>query len=116
MIAAVIMLLSVAVKAQSDSDPSGIWSYSCPDAPYEYQTGKVEFVQDNGVLKLKLFVGASTTAPGYAVEKKGTSYICNYVIDNMDIVLTLARSGGNLSGTVSTDQWEMPITLKPLPK
>ena len=116
MLAAAIMLLSVGAKAQSDFDPTGKWSYSCPDAPYEYQTGKVEFVKEAGKLKLKLFVGESLTAPGYEVEKKGSSFVCNYIVDNMDVVITLAKTGDNLSGAVSTDQWEMPITLKRITK
>ena len=116
MLAASIMLLSLAAKAQTGAEPSGLWSYSCPDAPYEYQTGKIEFSQANGKLMMKLYTGESSPANGYVVEKKGTSYVCNYVIDNYSVVITLARLNDTLSGIVLVDEWELPITLKPLPK
>jgi hypothetical protein len=113
------MMLSVAAQAQTPvADPDGLWSYSCPDAPYEYQTGKLEFAKDkdSGKLTMKFVMGESSASKAYTVEKQGSSYVCNCAVDNYDIVITFKRQGDSLSGQVLADQWELPITMKPLPK
>jgi hypothetical protein len=112
------MMLSVAAQAQTDADPSGQWSYSCPEAPYEYQSGKLEFAKDkdSGKLTMKFIFGESVASKAFTVEKQGTSYICNCMVDNFDIVVAFTRQGDTMTGKVMADQWELPITMKPLTK
>ena len=118
MLASLIMMLSVAAQAQTAAVPSGQWSYSCPDAPYEYQTGKLEFAKDkdSGKLTMKFVAGENSASKAFVVEKQGSAYVCNCAVDNYDIVITFTRQGDTLSGKVLADQWELPITMKLLPK
>ncbi|GHV52971.1 hypothetical protein FACS1894181_16500 [Bacteroidia bacterium] len=115
LLAACMLLVCMVGRSQTSADPVGTWTFSCPDAPYEYSTGKVEFKKQNGKLTLAMIVNEQA---GKAVEvkKTGKAYSCNYTVDGYDLVMTLNPDGDNLKGAVATGEWELGITLKPAKK
>ena len=113
---ACILFLGIVVCAQTSSNPIGMWIYSCPDAPDEYATGKVEFKQQDGKLMLLITVNQADGSQITEVTKKDNVYTCRLSSEYFDITITLSPDGENLKGTILSDQMEVPITMKPAKK
>ena len=115
LLAACMLLVCMVGRSQTGADPVGVWTFSIPDAPYEYSTGKIEFKKQGGKLVLSMIVNEQA---GQSVEivKKEKAYSCSFNVDGYDLVMTLSPDGDNLKGIIVADQWELPITLKPAKK
>ena len=110
--AACMLLFCIVAQAQTSSNPVGMWTYNCPEAPYEYSTGKAEFKLQDDKLMLVMFVGGTQGQP-VAVTKTDDGYLCRFSIDYFDITIILKPDGENLKGTISSDDWELAMTMKP---
>jgi hypothetical protein len=109
-IAALLIIISTNAYSQAAGDPDGIWIYSCPDAPSEYQTGKMLFKKENGNLKV-VFPADAPGAEAITVIKKNDTYSWTFRLDGYDIGITLKQNGDRLAGSVYADNWEMPISM-----
>ena len=110
--AACMFLFCIVIQAQTSSNPVGKWTYSCPEAPYEYSTGKAEFKLQDGKLMLVMVVGGNQGAP-IEVTKRENDYVCRFSIENYGITIILKPDGDNLKGTIASDGWELAISMKP---
>jgi hypothetical protein len=112
MIVACMLLFGVMGRAQTSSDPVGVWTFSIPDAPVEYSTGKAEFKKVDDKLTLEMIVDGN---PGisFEVTRKDKDYVCRFVWDNFYMDMTLSPDGDNLKGKIAADDWEFVITMKP---
>lgn len=110
-----LLLISAMGYAQKNGEPKGTWTYECPDAPSEHQTGKLEFKSDNGKLTMAMIINGT---PGTAatVTKKDGAYSWTLSIDGYEVLFNVTPDGDGLKGTATADQWEFPITMKPLKK
>ena len=113
-LAACMLLFCIVGRAQTVSDPVGVWDYSIPEAPYEYSTGKAEFKKVDDKLTMTLKSSAdSRVIPLEVTVKEKKEYVCKFKSDNFSMTITLKPDGENLKGTIASDQWEVSITLKP---
>ena len=110
--AACMLLFCIVAQAQTSSNPVGMWTYNCPEAPYEYSTGKAEFKLQDGKLMLVMIMGGTQGAP-IEVTKKDNDYVCNFSIEYFDITIVLKPDGDNLRGTIASDSWELTMTMTP---
>jgi len=107
-----MMLLGFIVQAQTSSNPIGKWNYSVPEAPYEYSKGKAEFKMQNDKLVLVMTINDFVGDP-MEVAKKENSYVCAFSGDGFSMTITLNPDGDNLKGFISSDQWDVSITMIP---
>ena len=115
LLAACMLLVCMVGRSQTSANPVGVWTFSIPDAPYEYSTGKVEFKMQDGKLMLFMIMNEQAGKP-VEVAKKDNAYSCSFDVDGYALVMTLNPDGDNLKGIIVADQWELGITLKPVKK
>jgi len=113
MMTACILLFCIAGRAQTASDPVGVWVYSIPEAPYEYSTGKAEFKKVDGKLTMTMTSGDYPAIPLEVTVKENKEYVCKFSSPEFAMTITLKPDGDNLKGFVASDQWEVAITMKP---
>jgi len=112
MLVACMLLIGFIVQAQTSGNPVGKWDYSCPEAPYEYSKGKAEFKMQDSKLMLVMTINSQTGQP-MEVVKKDTAYVCVVSNDYFSMTITLKPDGDNLKGVITSDQWEIGITMTP---
>jgi uncharacterized protein (DUF2147 family) len=110
---ACMLLIGFIVQAQTSSNPVGKWDFNVPEAPYEYSTGKAEFKMQDGKLMLSLTITGQQSSPAYEVKKNDKTYVCEMAFDNFYMKITLNPDGDNLKGLISSDQWDVGITMTP---
>lgn len=104
--------LPLMAQDKAKSKLKGLWNYSLPDAPYEYQKGTIEFSKAEGVLSAEVkFDDRSVTIK--EIKKDGEKYTCSLFVDGTDVKVTFKPEVEKITGTVIADGWEMPITLTP---
>ena len=109
---ACMLLIGFAGMAQTSSNPVGKWDYSVPEAPAEYATGKAEFAMKDGKLMLTMTMNGQAGQPVEAV-KKDNGYICTFETEYFSMTITLNPDGNNLKGYISSDQFDVAITMTP---
>lgn len=112
------MLISIAGFAQSSkgkkAEMKGLWNYSLPDAPYEYQAGTIEFTNTGEKLTAKINVkNSSSTITINEIKQNKEDYTCSFNVDGYSVKATFKPQTDKITGTVIADNWEMPITLTP---
>jgi hypothetical protein len=83
--------------AQKKVDPAGTWTYSAPDAPYEYNTGDIVIDKDGNELTVKIKLGDY-------YEVKGQ----NVALEEDQLTFTVYIEGESVSikGTVGKEEIE----------
>jgi hypothetical protein len=111
-----VAMAAYAVAMDSNSDKlKGNWAYSLPDAPYGYQDGSIEFKEVDGKLTAVAQVGTSSyTIKG--IKKEGDTFHCSLYVDGSDVKVSIKPDKEGLTGTVTADGWEMPVTFKKIKK
>ena len=112
MLAACMLLLGFIVQAQTSSNPVGKWDYSVPEAPPEYSKGKAEFRMQDDKLVLVMTINNFVGEP-IEVTKKDNAYVCGFSVEGFSMSITLNPDGDNLKGWISSDQWDVTITMTP---
>ena len=115
-LAACLLLFCIAGQGQTVSNPVGVWDYSIPEAPDEYGVGKAEFKREDGKLTMTLKVGNNPAVPLSVTVKENNVYVCDLKTNEFSMTITLKPDGANLKGTVSSDYWDVGITLTPVKK
>ena len=112
MMGACMLLLGFIVQTQTSSNPVGKWDYSIPEAPYEYSKGKAEFKMQENKLVVVMTINQSV-GNTLEVTKKENAYLFGFTIEGYSISFTLNPDGDNLKGIVSSDEWDVTITMTP---
>jgi hypothetical protein len=113
MLVACMLLIGFMAMAQTSSNPVGKWDFTVPEAPAEYSTGKAEFTMQDGKLMYQMLVNGQSAGQPIEVKKVENTYVIEISNDYFYMKITLNPDGNNLKGLVSSDQWEMGITLTP---
>jgi len=93
---------------------SGNWNYSLPDAPYNYQSGTLEFKDSDGKQSAVVKIGSRTININ-EIKKNGDNFTCNLYVDGADVDVSLKKiSCQKMSGMVKAEGWDMPLTLTPV--
>ena len=113
-ISALLMIVCLSITAQAkDSGKAiaGTWKYEAADAPYEYQTGKVVFYEEEGVSKVKV-VTDYEVIKGENLKIEGNKVVFNAYVEYDYITVKLELTNGQLVGNVDTPEGAITITLK----
>jgi hypothetical protein len=109
------LFVTMAVYAgtmDSNSDKlKGNWTYSLPDAPYGYQDGSIEFKEVDGKLTAVAHIGTSSYTIK-EIKKEGDTFHCSLFVDGNDVKVSIKPEKEELTGTVTAEGWEMPVTFK----
>ena len=107
-----IVCLSINVQAKDTSKAiAGTWKYEATDAPYEYQTGKVVFYEEEGVSKVKV-VTDYDVIKGENLKIEGNKIVFNAYVENSYITVKIELKEDQLVGNVDTPEGVLAITLK----
>ena len=113
MLVVCMLLIGFIGMAQTSSNPVGMWDYRVQEAPAEYSTGKAEFKMQDGKLVFLMLVNGQQTGQPIEVKKNDNTYVCEMSNEYFSMKVTLSPDGDNLKGTISSDQWQMGITMTP---
>ena len=113
LLVACMLLIGFVGMAQTSSNPVGKWDYTVPEAPAEYATGKAEFMMQDGKLVFMMIVNGQQTGQPIEVQKNDNTYVCEMSNEYFSMKITLSPDGDNLKGVISSDQWQMGITMTP---
>lgn len=106
--------VSFAQNNKEKAELKGPWSYSLPDAPYQYQDGTIHFKNVDGKLTANINVGNSSSAIHInEIKKEKEDYTCSFDVDGYNVKATFKPQTDKITGIVIADNWEMPITLTP---
>ncbi len=109
----IVMSLASFINAPKDVDPTGTWTFSVPDAPYDYQSGEIVFAKVKKAYKIKIIFNEyfKIDATNVKYEKNTLSFRAN--IDNETIYIkgTFDKKTG-FKGKAMTSMGDMPMTAK----
>jgi len=112
MLVACMLLIGCMVQAQTSANPIGKWDFSVPDAPYEYSKGKAEFKMQDNKMVVVMTINNNSGDP-MEITKKDNAYVCQVSVDGFSMTINLKPDGDNLKGTISSNQFEIGITMTP---
>lgn len=110
----IMMVLALNILGQDKKtakEIDGTWLYTADMAPYEYQSGKVIFYEENGEYKAKIDIdGFVVPIQDLKIEKSMVS--CSATIEYELIKIKLTLKDGKLSGNAETSEGSIPVVLE----
>lgn len=107
-----MVCLSITVQAKDTGKAiAGTWKYEASDAPYEYQTGKVVFYEEEGLSKVKVITDYDVIK-GENLKIEGNKIVFNAYVEYDYITVKLELKADQLVGNVDTPEGVITITLK----
>jgi len=113
-ISALLLIVCLSINAQAKDTGkaiAGTWKYEAADAPYEYQTGKVVFYEEEGVSKVKV-VTDYDVIKGENLKIEGNKIVFNAYVEYSYITVKIELKEDQLVGNVDTPEGVIAITLK----
>ncbi len=111
--AVLTLVISITVQAQeSIAKYKGTWEYTCNDAPYGFQTGKIVIEKVGDKYKsTTLYEDGSQNVADAVKVKNGMLIIETYVEGNF-IKVELKKKESKLTGLVYTNEGSLDIVAK----
>ena len=108
-----LLILTLLFTLSTSADPlSGKWSFEAPKAPYDYNSGTVEFKNVNGTTSAVI----NFTYKKYEMkEMKETDkdiYAGTMWIDGEEVIITIDNTNGKMETSVNMPHMDMGITVK----
>jgi len=113
-LSALIMIFAVNTFGQDHKTVAaikGTWVYNSEMAPYEYQTGKVIFFEEDGNLKAKIDIDGYII-PIETLEIEDAKIHCKATIEYETVNIKLVLKDGKLSGDAVTYEGSIPVKLE----
>lgn len=104
--------LTAHAQDKKEDKLKGAWNYSLPDAPYEYQSGTIEFKEAGGKQTAVVNIQGNIITIN-DLKKDGDKYTCNLTVDGSDVKVVFNPGAEKITGMVTAEGWDMPITLTP---
>ncbi|MEA1877645.1 MAG: hypothetical protein U9N86_12345 [Bacteroidota bacterium] len=108
-----VMSLTSLTNAPKDVDPTGTWTFSAPDAPYDYQSGDIVITKEKKVYKVKIIFNEyyKMDATNVKYEKNELSFRV-YVDDETVYIKGTFDEKTGFAGKAMTSMGDMPMTAK----
>jgi hypothetical protein len=108
LVASLIFVLAAA----TDIDENGItgnWTFEVPDAPWEYNNGKMMFTKVDEELngKIQFHTGRELTIPSVTIGENRFTFVV--YVEGYRVETHLTRDGDTLSGYAETPEGNMDI-------
>lgn len=108
-----LLILSGFIALSAYAGPlTGKWCFDAPRAPYDYNSGTVEFKDVNGVTTAIIDFGYSKCKIKELKETEKNIYKGNILIDGEEINLTLDNTNGKMKTSVHVPNIDMEIDVK----
>jgi len=100
-------------NAPKDVDPLGTWTFSVPDAPYDYQSGEIMITKEKKVYKVKIIFNEYYKMDASNVKYEKNSLSFRVYVDNETVYIkgTFNEKTG-FKGKAMTSMGDMPMTAK----
>lgn len=108
-----VFSLGAFTPAEKDIDPVGTWSFTAPDAPYDFQSGDFIITKEKKELKVKVVFSEyfKLDATNVKYEKNTLSFRVNVDDETVYIKGTFDEKTG-FTGKAMTSMGDMPIKAK----
>jgi hypothetical protein len=94
-----------------DSDPIGKWSFSAPDAPYGYTTGKIEVTFKDSKYSASIsFTNMEYKFAGENVTFKENELVFSIFLEGDDIMIVMTIEEDKMSGKALSYDGEVQIS------
>lgn len=112
-ISVLTMMFAACLYAQdrnTRNELKGTWDYTADAAPYEYQKGKLIFVEEEGKLNAKVDIqGYVVRAQDLKIEKEDIEFAV--YVDGERVKVNLTLKEGKMEGTAKTYEDQIPLTI-----
>lgn len=108
-----VMSMGSFINAPKDVDPTGTWTFSAPDAPYDYQSGDITIAKVKKAYKVKIIFNEyfKMDASNVKYEKNELSFRV-YVEDETVYIKGTFDEKTGFKGKAMTSMGDMPMTAK----
>jgi len=104
--------VSVSVSAQKKVDPTGTWTYSANEAPYEYSSGDLVIAKEGKDYTVQIILGEyyKVKASSVTYEKNELSFSVYIEGESVSVKVTVEKE--DMKGTASYTDGTIPVTAK----
>ncbi len=107
------LIFNLTIQAQeSVSKYKGTWEYTCNEAPYGFETGKIVIKKEDGKYTSTTIYNDGSTNKADSVKVKDGALIIETYVEGNYVKVELKKKKGKLVGFVYTDDGTLEITAK----
>ena len=108
-----IFSLAAFTPAETGTDPVGTWTFTAPDAPYDYQKGDLVISKDKQEYKVKVVFNEyyKMDATNVKFEKEELSFRVYVDTETVYIKCTFNEKG-EMTGKAMTSMGDLPLKAK----
>lgn len=111
-ISLIVLSIGTVFAQKSDVKPEGTWTFSAPDAPYEYSTGDIVITKDGDELKGEIVFSEYYKLKVHDLKMEENVLTFKAYVEG-DVIYTKATiAKDDLKGKVSYSEGTMDITAK----
>lgn len=110
-----VLLFSLAAFSPADSakDPIGTWTFTAPDAPYDYQTGDMVVSKDKKVYKVKVVFNEYYKMDATNVKFENEELSFRVYVDTETVYIKCKiNEKDELVGKAMTSMGDLPMKAK----
>lgn len=108
-----VMSLGASTLADKDVNPIGTWTFSAPDAPYDYQTGDFVITKEKKVLKVKIVFNESYKMDATKVKFEKNELSFQVLVDDENVYIKgKFNDKEEFVGKAMTSMGDMPLKAK----
>ncbi len=109
-----VMSLGAFTPAEKDVDPVGNWTFSCPDAPYDYQTGTFVISKEKKEYKVQVVFNEYYKINGSNVKFEKNELSFRVYVDDETVYIKgkFDEKTGAFTGKAMTSMGDMAIKAK----
>jgi len=108
-----VMSLGAFTPADKDVDPVGTWTFSAPDAPYDYQTGDFVITKEKKILKVKIIFNEYYKMDATKVKFEKNELSFQVLVDDETVYIKgKFNDKEELVGKAMTSMGDMPLKAK----
>jgi hypothetical protein len=112
MIVMLVAAVTTSVNAQKKVDPTGTWTYSANDAPYEYSSGDLVIAKEGKEHTVQIVLGEyyKVKASNVKYEKNELSF--SVYIEGEAVSVKMTTGKEEMKGSASYTDGTIPVTAK----
>lgn len=109
-----LILTSASFTADSAAkDPAGTWTFTAPDAPYDYQTGDLVVTKEKKEYKIKVVFNEYYKMDATNVKWENDELTFRVYVDTEVVYIRLTfNEQGELTGKAVTSMGDLPLKAK----
>ncbi len=110
MMVMLVASVTTTVSAQKKVDPTGTWTYTAADAPYEYSAGDIVITKEGKEYQVEIVLGEYYKVKGSSVKYEKNEISFTVYIESESVHIKGTFDKENIKGTASYTDGTIPIT------